>query len=256
MAKSNLLYKYKSFSATSLSMLINRALYFASPEQLNDPNDCRINIVAALESAVELAEQSTNENIKQKLEKLHSLDHIFKQIEQDIQRTGIFSLSHLNKNILMWSHYADEHRGFCLGFRLSEKFIKFTKGNMQDLIVACDDVEYVEENPFINYFINIAKETNNPEWEDFWPPLLQIGLQSKSKPWRYEKEIRVIRKEPGAVSFTPEELVEVIFGLNMSDENQLTIWNLLSGPEWKHVRFKKMIRKGHNFNLYLEKYKR
>ncbi len=67
-------------------------------------------------------------------------------------------------------------------------------------------------------------------------------------------DTRVIRKEPGTVSFTPLELTEVIFGLNMSPKNQLAIWNLLAGPEWKHVRFKEIIRKGNDFNLYIRKF--
>lgn len=253
MTRPNILYKYKSFSANSLSILINKELYFASPEKLNDPYDCRIDIVAALESAVELAGKKTNKDIKTKLEKLKGLNHIFKKIEHDIQSTGILSLSRLNKNILMWSHYADEHRGFCLGFQLSKDITDY---NMDNRMVASDDVIYSADNPFLEYFIKFAENNNIPKWDDFWPLLIQIGLQSKSKPWKYEKEVRIIRKEPGIVPFKPAELSEVIYGLNMSEENRLTVQNLLSGAEWKHVRLKEMIKKGHKYNLYIKKIKK
>jgi len=29
---------------------------------------------------------------------------------------GIFSLSKSKNNLLMWSHYADSHKGYCIGF--------------------------------------------------------------------------------------------------------------------------------------------
>lgn len=233
-------------------MLVNRELYFAAPKELNDPYDCRISIVGALDAALKLAEQLTSKDIGAKLERLYGINHIFKKIEQDVQSTGIFSLSRLNRNILMWSHYADEHRGFCLGFRLSKNF---TEWNRQNRIVACDDVKYVTKNPFVDYFINFAKENISPDWDSFWPPLIQIGLQSKSRHWRYEKEVRVIRKEPGSVPFAPAELVEVIFGLDMNDEHQHTIRNLLAGQEWKHVRFKKINKRSHDFKISLENLK-
>jgi hypothetical protein len=146
----------------------------------------------------------------------------------------------------MWSHYADEHCGFCLGFRFSKKITNY---NEQNKIVASDDVIYTKENPYLDYFTEFAKRKDIPKWDELWQSLFQIGLQTKSYPWKYEREVRVIRKVPGTVSFVPLELVEVIFGLNMSDKNQSTILNIISGPEWKHVCCKKVIRKGHNFNI-------
>ena len=73
MNRTKLLYKYKSFSANSLSMLINKELYFTSPEQLNDPYDCQIDILSALESDVEIAEKKTNKVIKTKLSEYRSI---------------------------------------------------------------------------------------------------------------------------------------------------------------------------------------
>lgn len=41
-----LCYKYRSVNQQTLEMLINREVYFASPDQLNDPLDAKIDINA------------------------------------------------------------------------------------------------------------------------------------------------------------------------------------------------------------------
>ena len=37
-------------------------------------------------------------------------------MEKDINNFGAFSMSQLKDNILMWSHYANQHKGFCIEF--------------------------------------------------------------------------------------------------------------------------------------------
>lgn len=170
-------------------------------------------------------------------------------MKPDISNSGILSFSRINNNVLMWAHYADEHRGFALGFRLSKTFTEY---NQQYSIVGCSDVDYSPTNPFINYFIEFGNSNELPSWDQFWMKLFSLGLLVKSAAWDYEKEVRVIRKEPGPVPFSCEELAEVIFGLNMSDRHRITIRRILSGAEWSHVRFRSVVRKGHGFELNIE----
>lgn len=46
-----------------------------------------------------------------------SISQLKKQIRSLIQRCGVLCLSSLKDNIVMWSHYADHHKGIVLGFK-------------------------------------------------------------------------------------------------------------------------------------------
>ena len=61
----NILYKYRAYSARSLEMLIRRELYFAAPASLNDPYDCQINIRDSLAIAIERATDIKNIALRQ-----------------------------------------------------------------------------------------------------------------------------------------------------------------------------------------------
>ena len=108
-------------------MLKNREFYFSDPKHFNDPVDCQIGIYSALKAAVDLAEKE-NETVKSKLQKLGTIDEIFRKIENGVKRAAIFSLSNEENNVLMWSHYADSYKGFSSGFSLSNNFTEYNEG--------------------------------------------------------------------------------------------------------------------------------
>ena len=85
------LYKYQSFSINTLSSLSNNYLYFATPNQLNDPFD-----IASV-----------------------SLEKLLENLEINKMDFRTCSLSKNNDNKLMWSHYAQEHTGICIGYKIS-----------------------------------------------------------------------------------------------------------------------------------------
>jgi hypothetical protein len=85
----SILYKYQSFSMNALSSLSNSYLYFATPDQLNDPFDITF---TPLETQFDGLEVNRND---------------FK----------VCSLSKSNDNKLMWSHYTEDHTGICIGYK-------------------------------------------------------------------------------------------------------------------------------------------
>lgn len=220
-------------------MVIKRQLYFATPVQLNDPYDCRISIRQALSQAIEGAEPNGNPTFCQTLERLRKLDHIYEKMEADIGSVGVLSLSSCPINVVMWTHYANNHRGFCAGFQLSEKFT--THLNDEEIAGICS-VDYSGKNPYVEFFEKIAVAQNPPSWEDFWQELLSTGMVAKAVAWGYEKEVRVLRKGGGPVSFEPSELAEIVFGMNMPDPDRDTLRYLLRGAEWNHVKFREIVR--------------
>ena len=84
-------------------MLKNREFYFSDPKHFNDPADCRIGIYDALKTAVNLAEKEDS-TVKSKLQQLGALDNLFRQIENDVKGSAVFSLSREENNVLMRPH--------------------------------------------------------------------------------------------------------------------------------------------------------
>lgn len=75
------------------------------------------------------------------------------------------------KNLLMWSHYADSHRGICLEFSLSNK-----------IFCAALKCEYSSTFPIM---------TLHDDSDD----AALLSLLAKSDVWSYEKEYRLIVQE-------------------------------------------------------------
>ena len=233
------LYKYRQYTAQSLEIIINRELYFPSPQQLNDPYDCQFSIPNALQAAITSVDTipKIKEPMSKKLQQFGKLEDIYAKMARDWEGLGVLSLSEVSDSALMWTHYADEHRGFCLGFDLCEPFTGY---NEEHLVVGCTKVEYFAHNPFKEYFMKICLKGQLPDWEEFWMTLLSMGMAAKTEPWSYESEVRVLRKEPGAIPYESRMLSQVIFGSRMKDRQRAILRRLLSQSEWDHVKFSEM----------------
>jgi hypothetical protein len=110
----------------------------------------------------------------------------------------------------MWAHYAEKHRGFCVGInKKTLSFIKFTK-----LI----DVEYLNSLP---------KRPLFPSDEENVGYLLK-HLSTKSKHWSYEREVRLVYllKSRIAINLPSDFINEIIFGISMSEEHKNEITDL------------------------------
>tara|TARA_B100000965_G_scaffold402376_1_gene428180 strand:- start:937 stop:1704 length:768 start_codon:yes stop_codon:yes gene_type:complete len=115
---------------------------------------------------------------------------------------GIFSLTKNPGDILMWSHYANSHEGFCLEFAEANEFI-----------ARAQQIRYSDTYPEVNP-INQSDEER-----------LFRALLTKSDHWKYEQEWRIIEYEtgPGVKTFPSEILHGVIFGCRMTDKNKVRI---------------------------------
>jgi hypothetical protein len=107
---------------------------------------------------------------------------------------GICSFGGDPRSILMWTHYAQNHEGYCLQFEFARDPRTFA---------WVQEVQYADEYPEVN-FVDRSK----------LPDELYIVLTRKHSGWKYEKEWRLIHRN-GAnslMSFRPESLVGIILG--------------------------------------------
>ncbi|EPU3916920.1 DUF2971 domain-containing protein [Aeromonas hydrophila] len=156
----------------------------SSPAILNDPFEGIINSDATGEF------MKTDMNLQQ----LHFIfgppliEKIKKQnLLSSISALGIVSLSETPRNLLMWAHYADEHKGICIGYKpdfLSSVVYADENGNYKNTTPL--KVNYDTMRPKVIPF-NESQTNINKIYDR-----LKKQLLIKSDEWIYEKEHRCI----------------------------------------------------------------
>lgn len=244
-----LLYKYRGNVGLDnndfirdIDMISNNEIWCSKILSLNDPTEASFslkqfekNLTLGLKAVsllkIKKDEQENVDAYKNALENLMKVRY---------EHSGIYSLSKVYDNALMWAHYGNSHRGFC---------IEYNFNNLQEL-----DLKYVEENsPLshqykfdkVNYSDKIFSLSNiNPKNDD----LIKF-LFNKSKVWSYEEEYRIVTYLNGKFTYNENCLKSIIFGLNMKHEEKEYIINKLCDKE---IRFYQMMRKKDEFKFYKE----
>ncbi len=168
-------YKFRSLQNFKrfLDILIDKRLYAATYKELNDPME-----------GVYMASSGLTRSERDKISK-------------DKQQIRICSLSKNYNSSLMWTHYADEHRGCCIKIRVK---------NAKEVLYS-DELETICE-------IKTAEEV----------------LIHKSVMWQPEWEYRVLSKNS---KFIPVEVEEVIFGIRVGDSDLARYRKIIYGIDDK-----------------------
>jgi hypothetical protein len=157
-----------------------------------------------------------------------------------LERThfGVLCLSESRESETMWSHYADSHRGFAIGFSECHPWFDRRK-SPGELIHQLRPVRYVAHRP--------AFET--------WEEAMEHVFWTKGDQWAYERERRMIAPlvgedgEPAAdrvigvdetavhlFRFPASAVGEVVRGCRMPDEQWREIETLVAcDPRYAHV---------------------
>jgi len=210
------LFKFRSIDKYLLKSLVHSEIYFARPNRLNDPFDCRVDIRQSLENAISKSSSPT----KERLEQLRGLSDFLDKVQSDIAAMGVCSFSLALENPLLWAHYADAHKGICLTYHFSEQFFY----ENADHILGIVQVDY-EINPLSEWFVESGATIR--DFDEFGISLIKKALTVKSKPWKYEEEIRILKKEDGSYAIGKEHLVQVCFGLETPETDINLIRRLL-----------------------------
>lgn len=224
MSKTEKLYKYKTLTVNSLMELDRQMLWHCLPTGFNDPCDSAMHLLTSnnreQQGDVIINHLNHSENLAELIEKTEVVErflHHKAKIEQRLKKVGICSFSAKGNNPLMWAHYANEHKGFCLEFTLDNEtdINKFEKVNYEEEFNSFELMEkYIDSN-------GESKELDNKL------------LVTKSGDWRYEEEYRVIEKSGNQLYPFPLRLSAVIFGAKCSEVDIENIVSILSKHDKK-----------------------
>lgn len=171
----------------------------------------------------------------------------YSNIKNRTQESAIFCLSAASDNTLMWSHYADGHRGAVIEIDMNG-----AKQN-NSWLYAAKPVTYSDVMP--SYQENFKGDPTK---------IYNETIYTKKEDWSNEKEWRVyiaetfkedIPCEKRVINekFNTIELSSIIFGMKTSPENIRKITSLTKTREFSHVTFFQMRTKD-DFSRTIDKH--
>lgn len=207
-----LVYKYRGGSfKRDLKSLENNEFWASHTRQLNDPCEGMIAI-----SDYEAQMDNLKLFFPQQSNDLTLLNQAFQNlIDMKDNKLGILSLSKSYDDELLWAHYADSHKGFCIEYDLEKLLAK------QNPKHRFFNVQYSNQIPNLNF--SQLSDQNDPD------SLIKIMLGYKSQRWEYEDELRVITEHQGINIYDFRTVKSIFFGLRMADSEITTIMKSLQG---------------------------
>lgn len=203
--KDGFIYKYCSFD-TLILILKGSSLYYSSSDEFNDPFELSTEIFKEfgdkfyLENVLKICDSRILEHYNDKSYKFHEITkNAWNESRKSI---GICCFSKSPLITLMWSHYANKHKGVCIGFNFeafenSEKIIQMP-------------VKYLDEVEKFDYWDRFEKGTDEIVTYNW--------LLTKSKVWEYEKEIRrIYTNKKGIIPFNLNSICEIYLGIKSSE---------------------------------------
>ena len=224
-------YKYQSVTTQTLANLRKRRVFFAHPSQFNDPFDCRV-FPTVDEFNTEEARsflqryRSQNEairNIADAAERDPSLIDDYKElvgpginraVDEEMRRAfsqiGVCCFSSIKDSVLMWGHYANGHRGFCLEFR--------------------SDCELFEKATPVQYTSDVPRVALSDALDGRGLDLFRQVVATKHTQWKYEQEWRVIHLQANSpFYYEPEDLVAIYLGSEIREDDADLVAAALEG---------------------------
>lgn len=226
-------FSFRKFNEYSLLDLINNTITVSPSTKMNDPLDSVINLWGN--------EKRLRNQCKEK-------KHVKPYSQSfDYYRIRAFCLGKGNspiKNILMWSHYAGEHTGFCIKYKLSKHFICQEENSDYEHI-------YLKKIQYTNAKINLSVHSIDSN----------LAFSTKKKDWRYENEVRLISYNPnnsapfyGIQLDKMSEIEAIFFGYRCPESTIITIKNIFVNSNIKSPKFYKIVLD--ETNIYNLKYVR
>jgi Protein of unknown function (DUF2971) len=229
----------------SLKGLFENQAIFSCRDNFNDLFDCKIELIPPcpkqLKNIKKTLSQKERIEISRLCEKgkitnegkifIENLEENFKQL---VDGYFFYCVTANCKSNLMWSHYADSHRGFCIEFRpehmdASKVLYKADIPELKLIDIICSHYDIPQE-----------KHVGDEIWH---------ALRTKLEEWKYEEEYRfqlgydmshlIIEKNDkfSIVSYEPYFVESIIFGCRMSEK----IKNYIIKNMPKETKFKQAI---------------
>lgn len=231
-----MLYKYRNINKNTIKIITNSELHFEKPKEFNDPFESLSyfdfkNIPLGFNEWVYSILKFKNDIKHRELKKLRKIEYIEDELSQDCNEYLISCFSEINDYILMWSHYANSHRGICLGFKptflksVNKIFLEIEENNINEMVYP----SFLSINHIPIYKVKYTRKNNYHNKN-----LISI-LTTKYQDWSYEKELRAIipkrliklDNEYNNIKFKKEILTSIYLGVKSQESDKKLIIKLV-----------------------------
>lgn len=222
-------YKYRGGAfERDLESLKNDTFWASNTSQLNDPCEGLILIDDYQEQI---------ENLKkifyQHSDNLALIEQSFQNIiNMKDTKLGIFSLSKRYDDELLWAHYANSHKGFCIKYDLDQLLAKQNPKHRFFDIQYSDKVQNLDFSQIL--------DQDDPDH------LVKKMLGYKSQRWEYEQELRIITENQGINSYDYRAVKAIYFGLKTPSEEIEQVMETLQG---RNIKYFQMYLKPNSFQF-------
>jgi len=239
-------YKFRSMSVNSLSALASNKIWFSNQKELNDPFEGIVNIVEPsakgekIKKALEFGSKAVQKQADLSVHEaknivmsryLNNPEDILAFVDESIEKfkgdlseyqnkLGIFSTASDIRddprtqvgNMLLWSHYADEFKGFCVKYDAGV-LQSSLKENNSESVFAWTKVDYVNRP----HSIDILGDS------ELSAEKYLSSIQRKHEQWGYECEARLVSTNTGLKLYSPEAVKAIYVGGRMPEEQELLL---------------------------------
>lgn len=265
----NCLFRYRPYNDNTISTLKADRLFFSIPAYFNDPNDCYL--FPAVESILDQVDYELNHYMESYIalsrwenpfvsaaaktawygknrdilvfEFMEYVKNTIIQISKNMRyNVKAICFSQCYDSILMWSHYADSHKGFILAYERSsiEKADRYGENdNIIENKTVLRPITYTDTITDItkemeSYYKYLIIQTNHgfEVNKSFLPqkPLREL-LFMKSSVWSYEQEWRLTCRIIDLINPSPLNYINckpkaIIAGLNCESERKKELYDI------------------------------
>lgn len=218
-------YKYRGIEEDferDLETLLRNQIFAPPFIKLNDPFEGIYNEeISQLASFLGITFSVDSSDVIDNLEKIKDFKN----------KLGIYSLSTTFSEELMWAHYSNSHKGFCLEYETTKLKDKYLGPEM----VTELKIDYNPKPQTLTYLD--IKEKNKT---------LKKLFATKSLKWVYEKEVRLIFDSFEYKDYHPSALTGIYFGTEFpTDKKQRLIESLTN----RDIQFYEMYREENSYKL-------
>lgn len=244
------LYKYAAFNTYTVRLLGEGEVFYSNPKNFNDPLDCNptINIDTGIKETEALLLFMICKSPKQSQEFIDLIKHLKRDsmvswdndgdpvpvedeetylahytdkliskirelLNSEMSRKGVLALAENWNSPLMWSHYADEHRGICIEYNITPNHL-FS----QLKAVNYDSPRAIKISDLISWKIDQSSKAERN--------IVDTYFFAKAPEWHYENEWRDIDDSSG-VKPAPMPISSIYFGLRCDSAVKTCIIKLL-----------------------------
>ncbi|MDM8356192.1 DUF2971 domain-containing protein [Pandoraea communis] len=260
------LYKYRPFSTYSVTEIERNEVYYANPKSFNDPMDCspvidvdvstkvletlcarmllekyggeigKPEVDADLKrfryNATEPNEDGSPANVERNY-RWYLKGAIEESLVRQMSRHGVLSLAQKWDCPLMWSHYADQHKGICIEYDTSDCRFETPKP------VDYSGNRNIKASDLHGFYVEHLQAARERVFDGYF--------YHKARQWRYEKEWRVVRKGNG-VDGSPYKISAIYFGVRCEASVESMIVKLFQGSPYE-PKFYRMSEDTKTFKL-------